>query len=133
MWNLLPVAAAIMLALHGLIHLMGFVAYFPLASLPELPYKTAILDGRWQIGAGGMRLYSVLWLLAAIGFVIGAIGVVAGWEWASALLLAITLASLVITAFDWTPAFRGALIDIVILAVLLLGPQIAALLPQSGV
>ena len=51
--------------LHGLIHLMGFVAYWPLAKVPDLPYKTSLLDGRLELGVAGMRLFSLLWLLAA--------------------------------------------------------------------
>ena len=55
--------------IHGLIHLMGFVAYWPLAEIAELPYKTTLLNGRFQLGQSGMRLFSVLWLLTAVGLV----------------------------------------------------------------
>ncbi|MCB0036256.1 MAG: hypothetical protein KDE51_19630, partial [Anaerolineales bacterium] len=47
---------------HGLIHLLGFVAYWPLAEIGELPYKTTLLNGRFDIGSTGMRLYSLSWL-----------------------------------------------------------------------
>lgn len=46
MLKLLPVVLVIGLGIHGLIHLMGFVAYWPLKDVPELAYKTAFLGGR---------------------------------------------------------------------------------------
>ncbi len=132
MLKLLSIAIVIGLGIHGLIHLMGFVAYWPLKEVPELTYKTTFLGGRLELGANGTRLYSVLWLLAAIGFVTASIALLAGWDWGQPVLLAVTVLSLVITGLDWTPAFRGAVINGVILAVLLLGPQLARLLPQSN-
>jgi hypothetical protein len=126
------VALAVVVGLHGLIHLMGLVAYWPLGTLSELPYKTAVLGGRWELGAGGMRLYSVLWLIAAVGFVIVAAALIAGWSrWLPALFV-VTLLSLIVTALDWGPAFRGAIVNILILAVLLIGPRVSNLLPQIG-
>ncbi|MBA3869288.1 MAG: ABC transporter permease [Anaerolineae bacterium] len=132
MLPLLSIAIVIILGIHGLIHLMGFVAYWPLKEMPQLAYKTVFLDGRLELGANRTRIYSVLWLLTAIGFVAAAIALIAGWGWGQPLLLAVTLLSLVITALDWTPAFRGAVIDPVILVLLLMGPQLARILPQIG-
>lgn len=130
MLKLLPVAFAVVLGLHGLIHLMGFVAYWPLAEVPDLAYKTAFLDGRIEFGIAGTRLFSVLWLLAAIGFVGAAVALVAGQDWWVPLLVAVTLLSLVITALDWTPAFRGTVISAVILLIVLVGPSVSRWLPQ---
>ena len=105
--------------LHGLIHLMGFVAYWPLANLPDLPYKTSRLSGRLELGAAGMRLFSLLWLLAALGWVIaGALLAFGRPAWAP-LMLGAAVLSLVICMLDWGVAFRGALIDLGFLLVLL--------------
>lgn len=119
------------LAVHGLIHLMGFVAYWPLGSVAELPYKTALAGGRWEIGAAGMRLFSLLWLVAAAGFVLAALGLVLNWEWWRTLLWCTTLLSLLISTLDWSVAFRGAIIDLVLLALLALLPWIGAWLPAT--
>ena len=67
--------------IHGLIHLMGFVAYWPLAEIAELPYKTTLLNGRFPVSEMGMRLFSVLWLAAAIGLVSASIGALTGQSW----------------------------------------------------
>ena len=132
MLKLLPVVLVIGLSIHGLIHLMGFVAYWPLKDVPELAYKTAFLGGRLEFGANGTRLFSLLWLLAAIGFIVAGIALVSEWSWGVPLLVLVTLLSLVITALDWQSAFRGTLINGAILAVLLLAPHFARLLPQTN-
>lgn len=115
MVKVLSVALALVALLHGLVHLMGFVAYYPLAEVPQLAYKTSFLDGRLELGAGGTRFYSVLWLLAGLGFVVGAIGMVFGWIWWAPLMLATTVVSLGLCVVDWKAAYLGAWLNVLIL------------------
>jgi hypothetical protein len=118
MIRILAISLAVIAILHGLIHLMGFVAYWPLANVPDLPYKTSLLDGRLEMGPAGMRLFSLLWLLVAIGWVIaGALLAFGRPAWAPWMLGA-TLLSLVICILNWGVAFRGAFIDLGFLVVL---------------
>jgi hypothetical protein len=105
-------------AIHGLIHLLGFAAYWPLARLNELPYKTSLLNGRWEVGAGGMRLFSLLWLLAALGFLGAAILLVLKQPAWAPLLLVSTLLSLGLCLFDWQAALRGFWLDVLLMVVL---------------
>ena len=56
MVNALVYVFGALILIHGLIHLLGFVAYWPLREIAELPYKTTLLEGRWSVGATGMRL-----------------------------------------------------------------------------
>ncbi len=124
--------------IHGLIHLMGFVAYWPLGEIAELPYKTTLLNGRFQLSQTGMRLFSVFWLLAAVGLVGSAVSLVAEKSWWLPLMFAAVLVSLVITALDWSNAFRGTLLSLVMLVPLLLvwglrlQPQPFAAFPQPA-
>ena len=108
------------LVAHGLIHLMGVTAYLRFAELGELPYKTTLLEGRWDLGDGGMRVFGALWLPPAIGFVAAAIALLSGWSWWPPVLLAATVLSLALTALDWQYAFMGVIVNIVILVVLML-------------
>lgn len=118
MLKIIPVLFALLALLHGLIHLLGFAAYFPLAKIPELPYKTALLDGRWEVGAGGVRLFSLFWLFASLGFATSAIAIILKQPfWAQVMLLS-ALLSLVLCLLDWKAAFRGFWIDLAILLVL---------------
>ena len=112
--------SVVLVILHGLIHLMGFIAYWPQAELAGLPYRTTLLGQRWLIGPSGMRLYSVLWLLVAGGLTVAAIALLLGRPWWLPLLMAAVLVSLVITLLDWSNAFRGTVISLLILVPLLL-------------
>jgi hypothetical protein len=118
MIRILSISLAVIAILHGLIHLMGFVAYWPLAKIPDLPYKTSLLDGRLEIGATGMRLFSLLWLLAALGWVVAGTLLAIGRPAWTPVMFGATLLSLVICFLDWGVAFRGALIDLGFLVIL---------------
>ena len=61
-------AGALVLALHGLVHLMGTTVYLKLGELEGMPYRTTLLDGRWDLGDGGIRVVGVLWAVAAVAF-----------------------------------------------------------------
>lgn len=113
-------AATGIVGLHGLVHLMGFVAYWPLAVINELPYKTVLAGGHWNVGAGGMRAFSVLWLVTALGFLAAAVGMAAHQSWWRPLMLGTLVLSSSVIALDWAPAFRGAIVNLAILALLIL-------------
>ena len=120
MMRILFYVAVVMVILHGLIHLLGFVAYWPLGVIAELPYKTTLLDGRFNLSQSGMRLYSVLWLLAAVALVGSAVSLLAGRTWWLPVMFAAVVVSLVVTTLDWSNAFRGVLISLALLVPLLL-------------
>jgi hypothetical protein len=104
---------ALVLGLHGLINAMGFAATWGLAKLPisaspeVLPQLTS--------GGGVVRVFGILWLLAAIGFVVGAAGLASASTWWKGLTLSAALLSLTLCVAWWTDAKAGAVIDIVIL------------------
>jgi hypothetical protein len=123
--KIIIIIAAIILALHGLVHLMGTAVYMKLAEIEGLTYKTTLLGGRWDLGEGGIGVFGVLWAVAAVGFVIAAVAWLVGWGWWQPVLVGVTLFSLVLTVLDWSNAFMGAIINVVILAVLWLGPRLA--------
>jgi hypothetical protein len=116
------VIVAILLILHGLIHLMGTVTYLKLGVVQGLTYKTTLLNGRWDWSEGGIRIYGVLWGLAALGFVVAAIAMLTGATWWRPLLGGVTMLSLALTALDWKDAFAGAVLNLVILAWLGIAP-----------
>ena len=119
MSKFLTIAAAIFLLLHGLIHLMGTIVYLKLGTVEGLRYKTALLDGRWEVGESGMRVFGALWGLAALGFVLAAVAWLSGWGWWPTALAVVTLFSLALTALDWREAFMGVVVNFAILATLL--------------
>jgi hypothetical protein len=82
------------------------------------------------LGANGIAVYGALWAVAAIGFVVAAVALLAGWSWWRPVLIGVTLFSLALTALDWGVAYAGVIINIVILVVILLGPKIVNWFPR---
>lgn len=119
MQRVLVIVAAGVLVLHGLIHLLGVAAYLKLANVTGISYKTTLLNGRWDVGDSGIRLFGVLWAIAAIGFVVGAVALFVPWPWWRSVLLPVTGLSLLLTALDWNVAFAGFAVDVAILGLLL--------------
>ncbi len=118
----LKIIAAVVLALHGLIHLIGTAAYLKLADVQDFPYKTTVLGGRWDLGQAGISFFGVLWGVVAIGFVVAAIAFLINLTWWRSALLWVTIFSLILTALDSSDAYAGILVNSVILAVLWLRP-----------
>ncbi len=117
-------AAALIVLIHGLIHLMGFVSYWRLAVIEGVPYKTTLLNGAWEVGEAGIRLFGALWLVAAAAFILADIGLVTGQSWWPPLMVGAAVLSLVITALAWRVAYTGVVINVVILALLLIVPRL---------
>lgn len=122
--KILTILIAGVLVLHGLIHLMGTVTFMKLGTVQGLEYKTSLLNGRWNLGERGIAVYGALWALAAIGFVISAIAMLAGWEWSRLALLVVAAFSLALTMLDWQDAQAGGILNIIILLAAGIGPNI---------
>jgi hypothetical protein len=125
MGKVLITVVAVVLFLHGLIHLMGTASYLKLAKVEGLAYKTTVLGGRWDLGAAGIAAFGVLWGVAALGFLIVALAFWSGWGWWQPALIGVTLVSLALTALDWDVAYAGVWINLAILLLLWLRPVIS--------
>ena len=114
----LKYAAAVALAIHGVIHFLGIGVYFELVEMADLPYKTTLLGGAVDVGDAGIRVFAVSTAAAGVGFVASATALVTAWRYWRELLLAVTAFSLVLTTLDWTVASAGVLANLAILAAL---------------
>jgi hypothetical protein len=123
MKSILIVPVTLVLAFHGLIHLMGATAYLKLGVLQGLPYKTQVLGGRLDLGEVGIALFGVCWAIAALGFVSSVAGMLTKQTWWRPVLFVVTLLSLVLTTLDSSAAFIGVIVNVVILIVLWLEPS----------
>ncbi len=129
MFNRFWIVAALFVGLHGLIHLMGFFAYWPLVTIPAFAYKTTILAGQLELDAVGMRAFSILWLVPALGFMATSIAMIGRWpRWQSDILV-VTLISILITLLDWKMAFGGTMMNVFILIAFQFAPQTIKLIP----
>lgn len=112
---------ALALAVHGVAHLVGFVSSWKLAVLPELPYKTTIFGGRLDIGDTGVRAIGLLWLLAAVTFLLTAAATAVHAQWTPRLALFAAIGSLLLCVAGWPDSRIGLAVNVGLLLVLALG------------
>lgn len=118
---MLRLVAGVFLALHGLVHLMGFVVAWKLGTIEGLPYTTTLLNGSWDVGPTGLQVLGLVWLVAALGFVAVGFGIIVRQAWWSSAIFVVAFLSLVITALQWPEAQFGLYIDLAVIAALLIG------------
>lgn len=125
---------ALFLIAHGLVHLLWFVVPWQITEVDGLPYSTTILGGRLDLGAGGIRFYGLLWIVPTAIFVLAGIGLLFSAPWWWTLTLVAAAISFLLCILGLPVAKWGALIDVLIAAVLLLGNQYGlAFLPFPAV
>lgn len=110
---------AVALLLHGLAHLVGFLA--PLGLTPGAAARssntTTIIGGR-LLGVHTARWLGLLWIGGAAAFVYAAAMLIAESPNVASPVILATLASLVLTAVWWPVARTGFFINVAILAAL---------------
>ena len=116
-------ALAALMILHGVAHLVGFAGSWHVG---DLPYKTTVLAGRVDLGDAGIRVTGILWLAAAVAFVIAGAGTALSYSWWPKAALLVTLASLALTIIEFPEAKIGLVVNLVILAVLFATMRVTA-------
>lgn len=114
---------ALILFGHGFAHLPGFIAYWKLAVLKELPYKTTILLGSIHVGDWGIRVYGLLWLVAALAFATSSIGTGARLSWWQPVTLMTSTFSLLLCIVGWPDTRLGLFINLALIAFLLVNKR----------
>lgn len=109
-------AAAVLLALHGVTHLIGFVSPWRIAELDGFAYRTTILGGAQDIGDIGVRMIGLVWLGLTFGFLGAGYAVWRGRTWAVGPAGALALVSLIVCCAGLPETAAGIAIDVVILA-----------------
>ena len=120
----LRIAVAVLMILHGVAHLPGFVSSWRLATLPEIPYHTTVLAGRVDIGDAGMRAMGVLWLAAALAFWIAGAAALTGRHGWVMLAMGVATASLVLCTLEWPVARIGLAVNLAIVLALVLAQRL---------
>jgi hypothetical protein len=113
----LRLVAAAVLALHGVVHLLGFVAQWQLATLAELPYRTTILDGAVDIGATGARIEGLGWLVLVPAWLVAAYALARDRSWALVVIGVVSALSLGLCLLAMPYTRIGMLLNVGILAV----------------
>lgn len=131
MMNILRIVIAIILAGHGMGHIMGFLGtwtswqIFSEPSFNESPWIFS--DGIFIHSAVG-KVFGIFWLVAMIGFLAAAIGLIANQSWWSTVAIIACILSLLAVIPWWntiTPGImskKSAVVVDIIILVALLGP-----------
>jgi len=114
---------------HGLAHLVGFVVPWKIATMEDAPYKTTLLADAINIGDVGVRVVGILWLAAALAFIVAGVGLIALLPWWRPLTLYTTVFSLALCILGWPESRIGVWVNVIILAFLIIAGRLGWLLP----
>jgi hypothetical protein len=106
---------AAVVAAHGVIHLIGFVVPWRIATVTGFPYRTTAAGGLADLGDVGMRLVGVVWLVCAIGFVVSGVGIVRRAPWALPLTCGLAVVSLLVCLIGLPETAAGVVVNMAIL------------------
>jgi hypothetical protein len=115
---------SIVLIVHGFSHLVGFVVPWGIGEVKDAPYKTTLLADRIDVGDTGIRVFGVLWLIAALAFVVAGVACLTGQEWWITYASWTAAFSLVLGILGWPDARIGVAVDLLILVLLILGARV---------
>ena len=118
----LPIAMLV----HGLAHLPGLVTAWRLQRLPDFPYHTVLLRGRLDVGDSGMRIVGALWLVAAVGFGLAAVGAFLGDPRWLPVAVATAVVSSVLCLLEWPFARVGLWVNVALLSAFALATRFSA-------
>ena len=113
---MLRILLSVLLVVHGIAHLVGFLVPWRLVEMPEMPYSTTILAGQVDLGDTGIRVYGILWLLGGVAFLLAAWG---GWtrhRWWAELVVGAALLSLILSVLGWPDSRIGVWVNLALLA-----------------
>lgn len=109
-----PAAAAIV-GLHGVIHLIGFVVPWRIAAVDGFPYRVTALGGLTDLGAVGVRVVGLVWLACAVGFLVSGVGFGRRAPWALQLTAALAAVSIAICVLGLPETTAGIVVNVAIL------------------
>jgi hypothetical protein len=109
---------AVFIALHGIVHVVGFTVPWGLGGPRGIGYSTLILNRSIDVGDTAVKLLGFVWLGAAIAFVTVAVMIWRGHPWALRSTVTLLVGSLVLCTVGLPGAVMGLGIDIALLVLL---------------
>ena len=116
--GLLPRVFAVFIALHGLVHVIGFTVPWGFGGPRGVERSTLILNHSVDVGDPAMKLVGFVWLVAAVAFVAVAVLLWRGHPSARRSTVALLLVSTVLCTIGLPGSIMGLAIDIVLLGLL---------------
>jgi hypothetical protein len=120
----MKIALAVVLFVHGIAHLPGFLVPWRIATLKDMPYKTTVVAGKVDIGDTGVRAVGVLWLAVGFAFAASGVGVIARVPWWRPVTMTAAALSFVLSIINRPDSRIGVLINAAIIAFLLVDSRL---------
>jgi hypothetical protein len=124
MQRVMRVILVLLLLAHGIAHLPGFLANWQLRSFPELPFRTTVFAGTFEVGPVGIKAIGAGWLLVAIAFGFAALGVLLRWGWWQPLAYGAVGASVLLSAAGWPEARLGLVANVLVVVLIVVGQRL---------
>ena len=114
----MKIIIAILIFMHGVAHLVGFVVPWKITQLEEMPYKTTLLNGSLDIGNTGIRIIGILWLMTALAFFVSVYFIFFHSPLWLVFTIFIILFSMILCILGWPDSKIGVFANFFILLVL---------------
>jgi hypothetical protein len=121
----------LILALHGIVHIVGFIVPWRLLTTAGTDYHTTILGGALDIGDGGMRALGVVWLIVAALFLTAGYASATQQVWWMPLAFALAAVSLMLCLLELPETIFGVLLNAALIVFLAVGARLGWLAPAS--
>lgn len=115
---------SILFVIHGFAHLVGFVVPWGIGEVKDAPYKTTLLADTIDVGDRGIRGFGLLWLIAALAFVVAGFACLTSQAWWIPFATWTAAFSLVLGVLGWPEARIGTAVDLLILVLLVVGARL---------
>jgi hypothetical protein len=122
--QILVAIVALLLALHGLVHVMGMTATWQVGPAGTVSASPGLVPAI-SAGTPPAKVLGVLWLIAMAGFIAASAGLLAHLPWWRPAAAAACVVSLALSIAWWSDAKAGAFIDVAILAGLVVSAWVA--------
>jgi len=112
---MIKIIIAVVIFLHGLIHLMGFAKNLNLAEVGELSGKTIV-----PLSETAVKVAGFIWLTACLFFAASAFGLLLGKQWWWGIGICGMILSQMLIILYWKDAWAGTIANVIILIAVIL-------------
>lgn len=112
---------ALLMAVHGVAHGVGFVVTWRLTEFQDMPHDTTLLSGTLDVGEGGIKVVGVMWLLTGLAFVVAAAAALLDASWWPTLSVVTAVCSLPLNVAGWPESRLGVLVNVLLIVLIALG------------
>jgi hypothetical protein len=112
---------AVVIIIHAVAHLVGFVVPWKIAKLDEMPYKTTVFGGKYNVGDKWIRVIGLFWLAASILFFVAVAGIFLELHWWKSLVVGASVFSFLLSIIGLPDSRIGIWFNVLLILFLIIG------------